>query len=174
MAFAGIVVSFLTGRSISRPVVAMSGAMRELAAGNFDVRLPGLDRRDEVGQMAHAVQEFKVQAVAKAERDTAEREEKNLATAAARRAELQELAENFETTVGNIIENVGTASDELESSAVVLSKSSAATQQLSTVVATASEETSANVQSVASATEEMASSINEIGRQVVEFQPDRQ
>jgi methyl-accepting chemotaxis protein len=168
VAFAGIIVSFLTGRSVSRPVVAMSGAMRELAAGNFEVRLPGLDRRDEVGQMAHAVQEFKVQAVARAERDTAEREEKNLATAAARRAELQELAESFETTVGNIIENVGTASDELESSAVVLSKSSASTQQLSTVVATASEETSANVQSVASATEEMASSVNEIGRQVVE------
>lgn len=168
VAFAGIIVSFLIGRSISRPVVAMSGAMRELAAGNFDVRLPGLDRRDEVGQMAQAVQEFKVQALAKAERDTAEREEKNQAMAAARRAELQELAQNFETTVGNIIENVGTASDELEGSAVVLSRSSASTQQLSTVVATASEETSANVQSVAAATEQMASSVNEIGRQVVE------
>ncbi len=77
VAFAGIVVSFLIGRNISRPVVAMSRAMRELAAGNFEVQLPGLDRRDEVGQMAHAVQEFKVQAVAKAERETAEREEKN-------------------------------------------------------------------------------------------------
>ena len=81
--------------------------------------------------MAHAVQEFKVQAVAKAERETAEREEKNRELAAARRAELHELAENFETTVGNIIENVGTASDELENSAVVLSESSAATQELS-------------------------------------------
>ncbi len=67
VAFMGIVVSFLIGRSISRPVVAMSKAMRELAAGNFDVQLPGLDRRDEVGQMARAVEEFKVQAVAKAE-----------------------------------------------------------------------------------------------------------
>src|SRR4030081_2611611 len=116
--------------------------MRELAVGNFEVQLPGLDRRDEVGQMAHAIQEFKVQAVAKAERETAEREEKNRELAAARRAELHKLAENFETTVGNIIENVGSASDELENSAVVLTKSSAATQDLSTVVATASEETS--------------------------------
>jgi methyl-accepting chemotaxis protein len=166
MAFMGIVVSFLIGRNISRPVVAMSKAMRELAAGNFEVQLPGLDRRDEVGQMAHAVEEFKVQAVAKAERETAEREQKNRELAAARRAELHSLAESFEAAVGNIIEKVGTASNELESSAVVLTKSSAATQQLSTVVATASEETSANVQSVASATEEMAGSINEIGRQV--------
>jgi methyl-accepting chemotaxis protein len=168
VAFAGIVVSFLVGRSISRPVVAMSKAMRELAAGNFGVQLPGLDRRDEVGQMAQAVEEFKVQAVAKAESETAERDAKNRELAAARRAELHNLAEGFETTVGNIIENVGSASSELENSAVILTKSSAATQQLSTVVAAASEETSANVQSVASATEEMASSINEIGRQVVD------
>jgi len=168
VAFVGIVFSFLIGRNISRPVVAMSRAMHELAVGNFEVQLPGLDRRDEVGQMAHAIQDFKVQAVAKAERETAEREEKNRELAAARRTELHSLAESFETAVGNIIENVGSASSELENSAVILTKSSAATQRLSTVVATASEETSANVHSVASATEEMASSINEIGRQVAD------
>src|SRR3954470_7059206 len=162
VAFVGIVVSFLIGRNISRPVVAMSKALRELAVGNFEVQLPGLDRRDEVGQMAHAIEEFKVQAIAKAERDTAEREEKNRELATARRIELRNLADSFETAVGNIIENVGSASSELENSAVILTKSSTATQQLSTVVAAASEETSVNVQSVASATEEMAGSINEI------------
>ena len=168
VAFAGIVVSFLIGRSISRPVLAMSKALRELALGNFDVHLPGLSRGDEVGQMAHAIQEFKVQAIAKAERETSEREEKNRELAVARRVELHSLAENFETAVGNIIEKVGAASSELESSAVILTKSSAATQQLSTVVASASEETSTNVQSVAAATEQMAGSIGEIGRQVAE------
>ncbi len=168
VAFAGIIVSFLIGRSISRPVVAMSEAMRELAVGNFDVQLPGLERGDEVGQMAHAIQEFKIQAIAKAERETSEREDRNRELAMARRTELHNLAESFETAVGNIIEKVGTASSELESSAVILTKSSAATQQLSTVVAAASEETSANVQSVAAATEQMATSISEIGRQVAE------
>src|SRR3982075_1212076 len=168
VAFVGIVVSFLIGRNISRPVVAMSKAMRELAVGNFEVQLPGLDRRDEVGQMAHAIQDFKVQAVAKAERETAEREEKNRELAAARRDELPNLAARFGAGAGNIIENVGSASSELENSAVILTRSSAATQQLSAVVAAASEETSTNVQSVASATEEMAGSINEIGRQVAD------
>jgi len=168
VAFVGILFSFLIGRNISRPVVAMSEAMRELAVGNFEVQLPGLDRRDEVGRMAHAIQDFKVQAVAKAEREAAEREQKNRELAAARRTELHNLAESFEAAVGNIIENVGSASGELENSAVILTKSSAATQQLSTVVAAASEETSTNVQSVASATEEMAGSINEIGRQVLD------
>src|ERR1700680_4957560 len=95
VAFAGIVVSFLIGRSIPRPVLAMSKALRELALGNFDVHLPGLSRGDEVGQMAHAIQEFKVQAIAKAERETSEREEKNRELAVARRVELHSLAENF-------------------------------------------------------------------------------
>jgi len=168
VALAGIAFSFLIGRNISRPVVALSMAMRKLATGNFEVQLPGLDRGDEVGQMAHAVQEFKVQAVAKAERESAEREEKNREQQAARRLELHNLAERFEAAVGNIIENVSSASSELENSAVILTKSSTATQQLSMVVASASEETSTNVQSVASATEEMAGSINEIGRQVAD------
>jgi methyl-accepting chemotaxis protein len=168
VAFVGVVVSFLIGRNISRPVVAMSKALRELAVGNFDVQLPGLDRKDEVGQMGRAIQEFKIEAVAKAEREIAEREEKNRELAAARRTELRNLAESFETTVGNIIENVGSASGELENSAGLLTRSSAATRQLSTVVAGASEETSANVQSVAAATEQMAGSIHEIGRQVVD------
>jgi methyl-accepting chemotaxis protein len=168
LAFVGIVVSFLIGRNISRPVVAMSRAMRELAVGNFEIKLPGLDRSDEVGQMAHAIEDFKVQALAKAQREAAEREEKNRELANVRRVEFHNLAESFETAVGNIIEKVGSASGELENSAVILTRNSAATQQLSTVVAAASEQTSTNVQSVASATDEMADSINEIGRQVVD------
>ncbi len=166
VAVIGLLFSFGIGRSISRPVVAMTRAMRELAAGDLSVQLPGLNRRDEVGQMARAVEEFKVQAVAKAEQEAAEREVKNRELAVTRKAELHDLAERFENAVGNIIENVSSASNNLENSAVVLTKSSAATQELSAVVAAASEETSSNVQSVASATEEMAASVSEIGRQV--------
>ncbi len=168
VALGGIVWSLLIGRSISRPVVALSRAMRELAVGNFEVQLPGLNRKDEVGQMARGVEEFKLQAVAKAERETAEREQKNRELAAARKAELHNLAESFEATVGNIIETVSAASSELESSAVILTKSSTSAQELSNIVASASEETSANVQSVASATEEMSASVNEIGRRVLD------
>ena len=166
VAVVGVLVSFLVGRDISRPVVAMARAMRELAAGNFDVRLPGLGRRDEVGQMAKAVEEFKVQAQAKAERDVAEREQKSREAAQARRAELHQLADNFQAAVGKIIETVGSASSELEESAKLLANSSDATQKLSTMVTSASEETSGNVQTVADATEQVAASVNEIGTQV--------
>lgn len=166
VALMGVLFSFFVGRGISRPVVAMTAAMRKLAAGDLSVQLPGLNRGDEVGQMARAVEEFKIQAVAKAEQEVAEREAASRELAQTRKAELHHLAELFEGAVGSIIENVGSASNDLESSAVVLTRSSVATQELSAVVATASEETSSNVQSVASATEEMAASVDEIGRQV--------
>jgi methyl-accepting chemotaxis protein len=168
MAVVGIIVSLLTGRGISRPIVAMSKAMRELAIGNFDVRLPGLERKDEVGQMARAVEEFKLQALAKAERESAEREEKNRQSAATRRTELYNLAEHFETAVGGIIGNVASASGELENAATLLTRSSSATRELSAVVTAASQDTSSNVQSVAAAAEEMTISIDEIGRRVVD------
>jgi methyl-accepting chemotaxis protein len=166
VALVGVLFSFVVGRGISRPVIAMTAAMRRLAVGDFSVQVPGLDRRDEVGQMARAVEEFKVQAVTKAERDSAEREEKNRELATVRKQELYSLADNFEGAVGQIIELVSTASGDLETSAMVLTKSSVGTQELSAVVASASEETSSNVQSVASATEQMAASVAEIGRQV--------
>lgn len=166
VSIAGIIVSFLIGRGISRPVVAMAAAMRELGAGNFAVQLPGLERKDEVGQMARAVDEFKAQAIAKAEREAAERDEKKREQDAARRADFQNLADTFEAAVGEIVHNVSGASERLEQSAEGLSASTDTTRRLSAVVASVSKETSSNVQSVASATEEMASSVSEIGRQV--------
>src|SRR5262244_2265217 len=99
----GAVFALLLGRGISRPMIAMCRAMRELASGNFDVVLPGLGRRDELGEMAGAVEEFKMQAIAKAERDSATQEAQNKASAAARRNELIRFADEFETTVGAIV-----------------------------------------------------------------------
>src|SRR5262249_9143966 len=63
-------------------------------------------------------------------------------------------------------QTVSSASSQLESAAGKLTATAVTTQQLSTAVAVASEEASANVQSVASATEELVASVGEIGRQV--------
>jgi methyl-accepting chemotaxis protein len=62
-----LAAGYLVGRSVSRSLKAMTAAMVELANGNFDVVLPGLGRGDEVGEIAHAVELFKVNAVKKAQ-----------------------------------------------------------------------------------------------------------
>ncbi|MFN5484882.1 MAG: methyl-accepting chemotaxis protein [Bradyrhizobium sp.] len=164
----GLGWAFLLGKGISRPIAAMCAAMRELAAGNFDVVLPGLGRRDELGEMAGAVEEFKVQAVATAERDAATQEAQNKASATARRAELIRFADEFESAVGSIVSNVSASAVQLESAAGTLTRTAETTQNLSSQVAGASEEASSNMQSVASATEELSASVDEIGRRAKE------
>ena len=154
--------------TIARPMHALSASMRELADGNFGVVLPGLGRKDEIGDVAQAVETFKVKAEQKA-RDEAEAKMKQDQIAAQqRKADMIKLADGFEAAVGEIIETVSSASTELEASASTLTANAERAQELTTMVAAASEEASTNVQSVASATEELTSSVNEISRQVQE------
>jgi methyl-accepting chemotaxis protein len=162
----GAVLAMLLGRGIAKPMTAMCAAMRKLAAGDFDVVLPGLGRRDELGDMASAVEEFKVQAVAKAARDAAEHDQQNQAAGAARRAELIRFADDFESAVGAIVSNVSASAGQLEDAASTLSRTAESTESLSGQAASTSDEASSNMQSVATATEELSLSVGEIGRQV--------
>jgi methyl-accepting chemotaxis protein len=162
------VLSLVSAARIAGPLVAMTNAMVELARGNLAVVLPGLGRKDEIGEMAQAVETFKIVAVEKAEQETREREEAAHAAAQQRKAEMHKLADEFQAAVGHVIETVSTSAKQLEVEAGTLTKTAETTQQLSTMVASTSEEASANVQSVAQATEEMASSVSEIGRQAQE------
>jgi len=164
----GAALALLLGKGISRPMVAMCTAMRELAGGNFDVVLPGLGRKDEVGEMAGAVEEFKMQAIVKAERDAAAQDAQNRASSAARRTELIRFADDFEAAVGAIVSNVSASAVQLEQAAGTLTRTAETTQSLSSQVAGASEQASSNMQSVAAATEELSTSVDEIGRRVHE------
>lgn len=165
-ALIGAIPAILLGTAISRPMIAMCKAMRELASGHFDVVLPGLGRKDEIGEMAGAVEEFKLQAIAKAEADAMASEAQNKQARAARRAELIGFADDFETAVGAIVSNVSASAVQLESAASTLTRTAETTQILSSQVADVSQQTSANMQSVATATEELSASVDEIGRQV--------
>src|SRR5215210_2943420 len=151
---------------ILRPLFALTGSMSELGKGNFEVVLPGLGRKDEIGQMAHAVEAFRTKAQGKARDEAEAKIRQDDKAVELRTAEMHRLADAFESTVGEIVETVSSASAELETSAGTLTTAAARAQELTSMVATASELASTNVQSVASATEEMASSVNEISRQV--------
>jgi methyl-accepting chemotaxis protein len=162
-----LAVSVLVAGGITRPLHRMTGAMKGLAGGKLDVEVPGIGRRDEVGEMAEAVEVFKSNAVAR-QRLEAEQKEAESRAVAQRKADMNKMADDFEGAVGEIIQTVSSASTELEASAGTLTKTAERAQEVTTTVAAASEEASTNVQSVASATEQMASSVNEISRQVQE------
>jgi methyl-accepting chemotaxis protein len=168
IAFTVLGAGFFIGRSVSKPLTSMTAAMIELANGNFAVVLPGLGRADEIGEIAQAVESFKVNAEQKARDEAEAKVNQDKALAELRKADMHKLADAFEGAVGEIVEMVSSAATELEASASTLTATAERSQVLATTVAAASEEASTNVQSVASASEELTSSVNEISRQVQE------
>ncbi|ABD89627.1 methyl-accepting chemotaxis protein [Rhodopseudomonas palustris] len=166
-ALALVLVSlWLTFIRILRPLSALAVALRRLAAGELTIVLPGLERRDEIGEMAHAVQACKVNAETKARDEAHAKIAQSESAAAQRRQDMTRLADGFEQAIGEIVETVSSASTELEASAATLTATAERSQALTVRVAQASEEASTNVQSVASASEQMTASVNEISRQV--------
>ena len=164
----GVVAGYLIGQfGIVRPVNLLKAVMEAFARNELQADVPGIDRRDELGDMARTVEVFKKNGLDKI-RMEAEQKETEQRAAVQRKADMIKLADQFEGAVGEIIETVSSASTELEASATTLTATASRAQEVTTTVAAASEEASTNVQSVASATEEMASSVNEISRQVQE------
>ncbi|MCC7252062.1 methyl-accepting chemotaxis protein [Hyphomicrobium sp.] len=163
----GVVLSWLIGRGISNPIRAIAGVLLELANGNKAVEVPYADRGDEVGENARAAQVFK-ENLLRIERMEAEQKEADRRAAEQRKAEMRRLADEFQKSVGSIVDTVSAASSQLESAAASLTKTAETTQQLSGTVAAASEQTSTNVQGVAAASEQLSSTVTEISRQVQE------
>ena len=167
-ALLGLTIAFVIARSIIAPLSGLTSGMKELAGGNFAVVLPGLGRKDEVGDMAQAVETFKATAEEKARTEAEAKATQDQMAARQRRADMVRMADDFESAVGEIIETVSSASTELEASAGTLTSTAERTQGLTMGVAQASEDASGNVRSVASAAEELSSSVGEISRQVHE------
>ena len=51
---AAILLAFLLGRGLSRPLTAITAVMNRLSSGDTNVTIPGSERRDELGTMAKA------------------------------------------------------------------------------------------------------------------------
>jgi len=64
-------LNWILSRSISRPVAALATRMRTLASGDTASDIPGLDRGDEVGDMARGLGVFRDNAIAKAQAEAA-------------------------------------------------------------------------------------------------------
>ena len=160
-------VGFILARSFSRPITAMTDSMNELAGGDLEVNIPAQDRADEIGKMAEAVQVFKENAIRVNEME-GEQEEAKRRAEAEKRAAMNQMADEFQASVGGVVDTVASAATQMQATAQSMSSTAEQTSRQSTAVAAAAEQASANVQTVASAAEELASSVAEIGRQVAQ------
>ena len=149
---------------IGRPMHRIAEVLVQIANGRRDIQIPYQKRRDEVGDAARAADIFKdnLQRM-----HVLEAEQKRTVedAAHARREQTQRLANDFEQVVGAIVQAVTRATGELQGTAKSLNDTASGTHQLANSVSVAATEASKNVQSVAIASEQLASSIAEIGQQ---------
>jgi methyl-accepting chemotaxis protein len=166
MALLGLLagVMFVMRRRVIQPLATFTDVISDLAAGRHDVSVPDVNRADEIGTMAGALQVFKDVLIAKTVADETAAAESNAKIERAQRVD--RVTRDFESVIGEIVEIVSQASTRLEASADSLASTAEYSQTTTAAVAAASEEASSNVHSVAAAAEEMASSVNEISRQV--------
>lgn len=181
---------WVVGRGIVSGVQGMTQAMSRLANGDLEVEIPAQDQRDEIGEMAQAVNIFKENAIettrlneeskrlneeAEASRkqkeeadrrQAEERAEAEIRQAEEKRQNMLEFADTLETRVGAIVDSVAAAATEMRATAEGMSSSAAQASDKSQTVASASQQATHNAQTVASAAEELSSSITEISQQV--------
>ncbi len=163
----GVLVAWLIARSLTRPIRSMTSAMSALASGNLHTDIPALDRGDEIGEMAQAVEVFKENAL-RMETMQAEQKKREHEAEEEKRRAMAEMANGFESSVKGVVQTVSSASVELQGSANGLTGVINTIGQKIDHVVSASSHASQNVETVAVAAEELSSSIREISHQVTQ------
>jgi len=151
-------------RGVTRPIVHMTAVMTELAGGQTAVEVPAVERADEVGRMAKAVQTFRENAIAKRQleadqvkmREEGERQ---------RRAMLTSVAETFDLDVGQLLTQFFGTAEAMSQSVGDVAGSAGDNVAVSHEASGVADEVTANVQTVSAAVEELAVSIREISVQ---------
>ena len=161
-----VIFAMVIARGIARPLTLMAGVMTRLAGGDKSVMVPARDNRDEIGDMARAVELFKDNAI-KGETLAAEQDAERVVKEA-RALRLADLVRGFEVQVSGMVGQLSSSSTELEATAQSMATTAQQTNQQATNVAAAAEEASAGVQTAAAAAEQLTASIAEISRQVTQ------
>ncbi|MBR0778376.1 methyl-accepting chemotaxis protein [Bradyrhizobium diazoefficiens] len=153
----------LVSRRVIRPLNTIRDAMLKVAGGDLAVDSGYLDRQDEIGALAGALETFKQQANEKLTIEAQERDRN--AGAVARQRAIEAFVGEFEGAVRKTLTELSEASGEMRKTSGDLSQVSRQTNDRVEVAGKASSEASTSVGSVAAAAEELSSSINDISQQ---------
>jgi methyl-accepting chemotaxis protein len=161
----GAALAWLIGASVSGPIHRMTARMQSLAEGQLDEAIPDGNSRDEIGRMSRAVEVFRenAQTVRRMERESAAQ---RVAAEAERTRMMGDLADRFDRGMKGVINGVGDRADQIGQSAQALAQVAERGRGLAEAVAARAGEASLSVQTVAAATQELATSISEISSQV--------
>ena len=97
------VFAVFVGRGITKPLAVLVGLLQRLAKGD-EVEITGIERRDEIGATARAVNGIKEMLAEKARHEAEEKAEQDRQAAAERDAVLAKMADEFQAAVGGIVQ----------------------------------------------------------------------
>jgi len=160
-----ILMVIMFERTVLRWLLRITARMQQLSKGDNSVVIEGTKRSDEIGEMAKSLEVFKENALAK-ERMEHEQQQAGIVAEQEKKAMMQKLASDFESSVQGIINTVASAATELSHTAENMQKTVTTVSEQSGTAAIASAQTSSNVQSVSAAVEEMSASVREISSQM--------
>ena len=160
-----LLLSFVIGRSISRPLKALTAVMRRLAEGDFDVETPPLGRNNELATMGRTISVFRENALAveDAKRFESQRQRE---MDEHKRATMNALAGEIDEKVRGSVETVTIAVEDIRTAIGAVRDNVERTKVQSEAVATSSETTSNNVDTVAEASASLAATIRSVATQV--------
>ena len=159
-----VVGVLIIARSVARPLSAITTTIKRVADGAEGVEVPHIDRADEIGALARAIQIF--QGAMDRNRNLSSQALLDSKAREERARQIEASVEAFRTAIGGVLgavnDNASAMRETAQSIAQVVSNASGR----ATAAAQATEQASSNVFAVASAAEELSASIEEIGRQV--------
>jgi methyl-accepting chemotaxis protein len=163
LAIAGI---FIIWRAVARPLREIARVTEQVAGGATGVAIPNADRHDEVGALARSIVIFQqaMERNAELNRTIAD----DVKAREARNAHIQSAVESFRVSVEQALTAVGRNAETMRTTAQTLTGVASNAKDQTGSAAAASDDTATNVNTVASASEELTSSIQEIARHVTQ------
>ena len=153
---------------VIKPLHRMTSAMLEVAGGNADATVPSLGQKDEVGQLANALETFKHNL--KESRRLQAAEAQDMLIRQQRTQTVEALIDSFRSDMARISNVLTSNTNRMETASKALTDIANEASSQASSAASASEEASTNVQTVAVAADQLASSIREISMQVTRAQ----
>ena len=154
----------IISRSVAQPLSVITATIKRVAEGEENVRVPHVDRADEIGALARAIQIFR-EAMdrnrnlnSQVLQDSKAREQ--------RTKHIEASVEAFRGAMGDVLRAVTDNASAMRVTAQSITKVASDANGRAVAAASATEQASSNVNAVAGAAEELSASVEEIGRQV--------
>lgn len=159
-----LLLTVVAARAIARPVVLLTGTVQALADGQLELSVPAVDRKDEIGAMARAVEIFR-QHEQEARRLAAERAAEH-ATRARQQAAMDQHMQDFGGSVSGVLSSLVRSADAMRAAASDMTGAARSTREHASRTAGAATASAENLTAVGAGIEQMSVSVEEISRQV--------